>query len=274
VIKNTLNLYSSYTKNIYINTKNFFKPDYLVKLAETKSEVKKAQKLRYEVFFSDRNKKKIFNISNFRRDSDKYDSYCDHIIVSYKKSKFAKSKTVGTYRLLKQKIAEQKIGFYSSEEYDLTKLTAANHYSNMLELSRSCISQHFRNKNVLKLMWREIYNYISINKIDAMFGTASFLETDVSKIEDQLIFLQQNYKMPDLIEVKALKKFRAKLDSTKKIELNLELIRSLPTLIKGYIKLNAYIGDGVVVDNKFKTTDVFVFLPTSKINYEYINKII
>ena len=119
MIKNTLNLYSSHTKNIYINTKNFFKPDYLVKLAETKSEVKKAQKLRYEVFFSDRNKKKIFNISNFRRDSDKYDSYCDHIIVSYKKSKFAKSKTVGTYRLLKQKIAEQKIGFYSSEEYDL-----------------------------------------------------------------------------------------------------------------------------------------------------------
>ena len=274
MIKNTLLAYSNHTKKIYLHTKNIFKPQFFAKLAESKSEIKQAQKLRYQVFFSDRNKKKIFNISNFRKDSDKYDNYCDHIIVNYKQSKFSKNKVIGTYRLLKQHVAEQKIGFYSAEEYNLDKLIYSNQYTNMLELSRSCISERFRNKNVLQLMWREIYNYINTNKIDAMFGTASFLETDINKINEQLLFLQQNYKMPENIEVKALKNFRAKIDYSKDVKLSFKLIKSLPTLIKGYIKLNAYIGDGAVVDHKFKTTDVFVFLPVNRINKEYVSKII
>ena len=68
--------------------------------------------------------------------------------------------------------------------------------------------------------------------------------------------------------------YRAKIDYSKNIELNLKLVKSLPTLIKGYIKLNAYIGDGAVIDYKFKTTDVFVFLPSNKINKEYVEKIV
>jgi len=176
--------------------------------------------------------------------------------------------------LLQQKVAEEKIGFYSAEEFCLEKLIQSSEYNNMLELSRSCISQKFRNKNVLQLMWREIYNYINTNKIDGMFGTASFLETDVQKINNQLLFLHQNYKMPENIKVKARKYCRAKIDYSKNIKLNLKLVKSLPTLIKGYIKLNAYIGDGAVVDYKFKTTDVFVFLPSNKINREYVDKIL
>ena len=274
MIKQALLNYKKQSKKVYLNTKNFFKPEIFVKLADSNSEIKQAQKLRYQVFFSDRNKKKILNISNFRKDSDKYDSYCDHIIVNYKHSKFSKNKVIGTYRLLQQKVAEKKIGFYTSEEFCLDKLIQSYEYTNMLELSRSCISQKFRNRNVLKLMWREIYNYINTNKIDGMFGTASFLEIDIQKINNQLLFLQQNYKMPENIRVKARKYCSAKIDYSKNIKLNLKLVKSLPTLIKGYIKLNAYIGDGAVIDYKFKTTDVFVFLPSNKINKEYVEKIV
>ena len=176
--------------------------------------------------------------------------------------------------MLQQKVAEKKIGFYSAEEFCLDKLIQSDEYTNMLELSRSCISQKFRNRNVLKLMWKEIYNYINTNKIDGMFGTASFLEIDIQKINNQLLFLQQNYKMPENIRVKARKYCSAKIDYSKNIKLNLKLVKSLPTLIKGYIKLNAYIGDGAVIDYKFKTTDVFVFLPSNKINKEYVEKIV
>ena len=144
----------------------------------------------------------------------------------------------------------------------------------MLELSRSCISQKFRNKNVLKLMWNEIYRYIHKNNIDALFGTASFLDTNINMIEDQLIYLNNNHKMSDNIKVNALANYKVKVDYEKQIDINLKLVSRLPTLIKAYLKFNATIGEGAVVDNKFKTTDVFVFLPIEEINKDYVNKII
>ena len=262
------------TKKFNINTHDFFKPIFNVKLAESRSEIKLAQKLRYNVFFSERIHSPILNIGNFRRDSDKFDNYADHIIVKFRKSKFSKTKVIGTYRLLKQSVAEKKSGFYSSDEFNLDNLLNSKIYNNMLELSRSCISQKFRNKNVLKLMWNEIYRYINLNNIDALFGTASFLDTNVNNIEDQIIYLNNNHKMPDNVKVKALPNYNVKIDYQKKINMNYKLISKLPTLIKAYLKFNASIGEGAVIDSKFKTTDVFVFLPIKEINKDYVNKII
>jgi putative hemolysin len=262
------------SKKFNINTYDFFKPIFDVKLAESRNEIKLAQKLRYKVFFSERIHSPILNIGNFRRDSDKFDNYADHIIVKFRKSKFSKARVIGTYRLLKQSVADKKSGFYSCDEFNLDNLLNSKIYKNMLELSRSCISQKFRNKNVLKLMWNEIYRYINENNIDALFGTASFLDTNINKIEDQLIYLNNNYKMSENIKVNALANYKVKVDYEKKIDINLKLVSRLPTLIKAYLKFNATIGEGAVIDKKFKTTDVFVFLPIEEINKDYVNKII
>lgn len=262
------------SKKFNINTYDFFKPIFDVKLAESRNEIKLAQKLRYKVFFSERIHSPILNIGNFRRDSDKFDNYADHIIVKFRKSKFSKARVIGTYRLLKQSVADKKSGFYSCDEFNLDNLLNSKIYKNMLELSRSCISQKFRNKNVLKLMWNEIYRYINENNIDALFGTASFLDTNINKIEDQLIYLNNNYKMSENIKVNALANYKIKVDYEKKIDINLKLVSRLPTLIKAYLKFNATIGEGAVIDKKFKTTDVFVFLPIEEINKDYVNKII
>jgi len=262
------------SKKFNINTYDFFKPIFDVKLAESRNEIKLAQKLRYKVFFSERIHSPILNIGNFRRDSDKFDNYADHIIVKFRKSKFSKARVIGTYRLLKQSVADKKSGFYSCDEFNLDNLLNSKIYKNMLELSRSCISQKFRNKNVLKLMWNEIYRYINENNIDALFGTASFLDTNINKIEDQLIYLNNNHKMSENIKVNALANYKVKVDYEKKIDINLKLVSRLPTLIKAYLKFNATIGEGAVIDKKFKTTDVFVFLPIEEINKDYVNKII
>ena len=87
---NTLLRKVNHNKRFNINTYDFFKPTFNVKLAESRGEIKLAQKLRYKVFFSERIKNPILNIGNFRRDSDKFDNYADHIIVTHKKSKFSK----------------------------------------------------------------------------------------------------------------------------------------------------------------------------------------
>jgi L-ornithine Nalpha-acyltransferase len=44
---------------------------------------------------------------------------------------------------------------------------------------------------------------------------------------------------------------------------------SLPPLIKGYLRLGCYVGEGAVIDHAFNTTDVLIILPVSKINPRY-----
>jgi putative hemolysin len=48
-------------------------------------------------------------------------------------------------------------------------------------------------------------------------------------------------------------------------------LRALPPLVKGYLRLGAYVGDGAVIDHQFGTTDVLIVLPVSAINPRYID---
>jgi putative hemolysin len=49
-----------------------------------------------------------------------------------------------------------------------------------------------------------------------------------------------------------------------------DALRALPPLIKGYLRLGAYIGDGAVIDYEFGTTDVLIVLPVSAIKKRYL----
>lgn len=48
------------------------------------------------------------------------------------------------------------------------------------------------------------------------------------------------------------------------------VIRSLPPLIKGSLRLGAFVGDGAVVDHQFGTTDVFMVLPMERLAARYL----
>ena len=47
-------------------------------------------------------------------------------------------------------------------------------------------------------------------------------------------------------------------------------LKALPPLIKGYLRVGAYVGDGAVIDHQFGTTDVFVIMPVEAIKARYI----
>ena len=46
-------------------------------------------------------------------------------------------------------------------------------------------------------------------------------------------------------------------------------LKALPPLIKGYLRLGAFVGDGAVIDYQFGTTDVLIILPVEKIDPRY-----
>ena len=47
-------------------------------------------------------------------------------------------------------------------------------------------------------------------------------------------------------------------------------LTSLPPLIKGYLRLGGFVGDGAVIDREFNSTDVFIVVKTELVTEKYI----
>ena len=46
-------------------------------------------------------------------------------------------------------------------------------------------------------------------------------------------------------------------------------MRQVPALIKAYLRLGGFVGDGAFVDHQFNTTDICIVLPTEKVTDRY-----
>jgi putative hemolysin len=46
-------------------------------------------------------------------------------------------------------------------------------------------------------------------------------------------------------------------------------LASLPPLIKGYLRLGGFVGDGAVIDAQFNTTDIAVIVQTDLVTEKY-----
>ena len=256
--------------------KNFSKievDNYVIKIAEKKLELKKAQALRYSVFYKE--KKAIPTISKkiLRLDYDKVDKFADHLIVIDKNRKGIKNKIVGTYRLIRGDIAAHCGGFYTSSEFDLSKILNSYENNKILELGRSCVHQDYRNGTIVNLLWKAIANYVKLYDIKILFGCASFHGIDVMKFTNELSYLRKNFSLPDELSVKSLdsKIYPAytEIDSNNN---DLRTFVKLPPLIKGYLRVGGKVSHDCYVDYKFNTIDLCVIVNTNNIDEKYKKK--
>ncbi len=239
-----------------------------VRLAKNKSEIEEAQKLRYKVFYDEYGAQPSPDMKAQERDFDDFDDITDHLVVLIKNTATSEEKIVGTYRLLRQKVAEQKGRFYSSDEYDLTRLV--NSENKLLELGRSCVLAEYRTKPILNLLWQGIADYITEHDIDLLFGCASFHGTDVDAVSTHLSYLHHFHSTADSVKPIAIDGRNVSMNIHPKEELNeRRLFASLPPLIKGYLRLGATIGEGAVIDEQFNTIDVCIVVQTSLMKDRY-----
>jgi len=161
-----------------------------LRLAVTKKEIRKAQRLRWQVFVRDGGARIDYRSHLRRRDICPFDRICDHLIVVDREASGKhgriKPKVVGTYRLLRQEIAEANHGFYSATEFDIAGLLARHPGKRFLELGRSCILPEYRARKVLELLWRGLWIYARHHNIDVMVGCASLPGTDPDLHRDVL----------------------------------------------------------------------------------------
>ncbi len=249
-----------------------------VRLARTRRDIRRAQKLRYKVFFEEMGATPSPRVRLSRRDIDPYDRLCDHLLVIDlfgKISRFgrAKPKVVGTYRLLRSDVARAAgADFYTAAEYNLGPFLTAHPGARLLELGRSCVLTPYRSKRVLELLWGGLWRYIAHHRIDLMFGCASFEGVVPARHALALSFLHHYAPAPEGEGADAHPWNHYDMDLMPREAINpKEALRALPPLIKGYLRVGARFGRGAVVDRPFGTTDVFVSIRVKDIDPRYLN---
>ncbi|HEY0232498.1 MAG TPA: GNAT family N-acyltransferase, partial [Dokdonella sp.] len=170
-----------------------------VRLAGDKRDVKRAQKLRYKVFYKDGSAIADAATLLARRDKDAFDKICDHLMVidhTAKPTLSGRQPVVGTYRLLRHETAMKHGGFYTENEFDLSDMIARHRELRFLELGRSCVLPRYRNKRTVELLWQGIWSYVKQNRFDVMIGCASFDGTDPDRLALPLSFLHHHARAP------------------------------------------------------------------------------
>jgi putative hemolysin len=245
-----------------------------VRLARGKGEIKRAQRLRYKVFY--KNGTAIADAATMlaQRDKDAFDKICDHLMVidhAAKPSLSGKQPVVGTYRLLRHEMAMRHGGFYTENEFDLSDMIDRHAGLRFLELGRSCVLPRYRTKRTVELLWQGIWSYVRQNRFDVMIGCASFEGTDPDRLALPLSFLHHHARAPEAWRARAHPSRYVEMNRMAKEAINPKAaLRELPPLIKGYLRIGAYIGDGAVIDHQFGTTDVLIVMPVSAIHARYI----
>lgn len=249
-----------------------------VRLAASQEDINASQALRYEVFYEELSARPDEIAAREKKDSDGFDQICDHLLVIDHDVKAGAAGSVsalhgavvGTYRLLRQQTAERHGGFYTAAEFDIAPLIAANPDLDFLELGRSCVLRDYRNKPTVELLWQGIWNYVRFYKCDVMLGCASLEGTDPDALALPLSCLHHHFRAPPEWDARAWPARYVEMNRMPAAEVDMRsAMRSLPPLIKGYLRLGAYVGDGAVIDEQFATTDVLIILPVSAIDERY-----
>jgi L-ornithine Nalpha-acyltransferase len=240
-----------------------------VRLAATQAEVEAAQRLRYDVFYREMSAKPSPEMAAAGRDFDEYDPICKHLLVIDHDNN---DRVVATYRLMHEDVAARSPkGFYTAGEYDIAGMVKARAGQRLLELGRSCVLKEFRTGPTMQLLWRGLLVYLIRNDIKLMFGCASLPGTDPKEHALQLSYLHHFHAMPEGERVCALKDRYVSMNMIPKESIDqAEALRSLPPLVKGYVRSGAQIGDGAVVDHQFGTTDVFIYVPIANVDPRWL----
>ncbi len=239
-----------------------------VRLAESTTEIEWAQALRYRVFYTEMAAIPTSEMAERRSDFDDFDALCDHLLVIDHARGAGPEQVVGTYRLIRRRAAEKAGRFYSSAEYNIDRLVA--YPGPILELGRSCVDAAYRTRGSMQLLWRGIAAYVSHHGVEIMFGCASLPGTDVSTLAEPLSYLYHNHLAPLALRPVALPGLHVDmaLMAKERIDMKRALV-DLPPLIKGYLRLGGYVGDGAVIDHQFNTTDVCVVVKTDQVTDKY-----
>ena len=233
------------------------RPRLSVEVARSDVGVREAQALRYRIFVEELGARIASRVEGVDRDI--FDPHCEHLLVRDNE----RDEVVGTYRILPPHQARRIGGFYADEEFDLTRLNSLRDHT--VELGRSCVHPDYRNGATIALLWSGIASYMRQHEYRYIMGCASI------SLADNGVMAAQVYR---LVQDKHLGPIEWRV--TPRCPLPRELlnlpadyaapVRSIPPLIKGYLRAGAVVCGEPAWDPDFNTADLFMLLPMAVLN--------
>lgn len=232
------------------------RPKLAYSFARNPSEVAEAQRLRFKIFSEEMGAELQ---ANDGLDQDGFDAFCDHLLVRDTDS----GEVVGTYRILDPFMAIEAGGYYSAGEFDLTRLM---HLApSMVELGRSCVHPDYRNGATITMLWSGLAKYMLTHNYEYALGCASIPMADGGQNAASLYReLREKHLAP--IEYRVFPHCPLPFEAFEQ-----QGETNCPPLLKGYLRLGAYICGEPHWDADFNCADLLMLMPLSRMNPRYAN---
>src|SRR5262245_9117355 len=235
-------------------------PTLVVTLARTEDEVRAAQRLRWRVFVEELGAR--LESSEPGLDSDRFDAHCDHLLVR----ETATGDVVGTYRMLPPERVARAGGFYAESEFHLTRLVALRR--RMVEVGRACVRRDHRTGGVISLLRRRLLGYLVRRGHEYVVGCASIgLGDDMSRAAALCRRIMREHLSPP--DRRVFPRRPLPCDPTDET-----IPASLPPLLKGYLRLGAWVCGEPAWDPAFNTADLLLLLPMARLSKRHAMRLL
>ncbi|GAA5081117.1 GNAT family N-acetyltransferase [Roseibacterium beibuensis] len=242
-------------------------PHFELRLANTEAERRAAQRLRYEVFVAELGGDGPLVDHDARLEADRFDPFFDHLLLLDHR-RAPEDEVVGVYRVMRCDQAKAAGQFYSEDEYDLTPLRASGRP--LLELGRSCVHRDYRGGTAMMHLWNGLAEYIADHGIEVMFGVASFHGTDPAPLAAPLSLLHHRHLAPPDIRPRAKPPGASRMDLIAEEALDRpSAVRQMPALIKAYLRLGGFVGEGAFIDQPFNCIDVCLVMDVARMSEKH-----
>ncbi|MER7762745.1 GNAT family N-acyltransferase [Streptomyces sp. NPDC097619] len=231
-------------------------PAYTVRLARDETEVRAAQRLRHRVFAEEFGAR--LDGPEPGIDADAFDAYCDHLLVLAQDT----GEVVGTYRLLPPERAAVAGRLYSDGEFDLSRLDPVR--PGLVEVGRSCVHPDHRNGAVIALIWAGLAHYMDRTGHTWLAGCCSIPLGDggtlAAATRDTVL---ARHLAPEQYRVTPHRPWNhegvARPPRT-----------PLPALLRGYLRLGAWVCGEPAHDPEFGVADLYVLLSLRNTDPRYL----
>jgi len=236
--------------------------------ADCEEDVRDAQRLRFRVFAQEMGARLTPPEGTPPGlDADRFDAFCDHLLVRAVDPVHGPGPLIGTYRVLTPQAARRAGGFYTDTEFDLAPLAPLR--ASALELGRSCVDADWRSGSVIMALWTALGQYMVDHALDTMIGCASIGLDDQGTAAARL---WHRLCRTHLVEARwrVEPRIALPLDAEPDTDADTDLpAPATPPLIKGYLRCGARLLGPPALDVAFNTADLPLMLRVDEVSPRY-----
>lgn len=242
-------------------------PRYTLLLTTDPDLIDAAQRLRHDVF----TREPGFTLpgSADGRDADRFDEYCDHLLVRDERT----GELAGCYRMLPPPGAIAAGGLYTATEFDVRALDVVR--PSLVEMGRAVVRADHRNGAVVLLMWAGILAYLDHAGYDFVTGCVSVPvagtadEAPGTQIRGVRDFVRRRHAAPYTVHP-----YRpVVLDGRTLDDIEPPARVTVPALMRGYLRLGARVCGEPAHDPVFGVGDFPALLDKRQADVRYLRRL-